>query len=273
MHKKFFEGMTVNNFELLEDHKGSRFKARCVKCGHTYQDINIQSILKMDGSCHHIVRKSLKERQSGTGFANSHVGVQVGNFKIVSIRSTNSKLTTYNAKCEKCGYECYGTITSIKKRRDVDDCSLHQARPKKNKPWFSHKLAMAYHNMILRCYKRKSLKEHSYTEKGIEVCDEWRNDANEFEKWALDNGYADGLSIDRIDSEKGYSPDNCRWIPLSENEKWTSRSHRIEVDGILDTAHGWSLRLGHGPSWANHYISKGRLEELKERIHKELISN
>lgn len=57
-----------------------------------------------------------------------------------------------------------------------------------------------------------------YGGKGIRLCDEWR-DFSAFREWALNNGYSPGLTIDRIDSDKGYEPNNCQFISWSENSK------------------------------------------------------
>ena len=60
-------------------------------------------------------------------------------------------------------------------------------------------------------------KDHAiYYDRGIAVCAEWKNDFKAFYDWALSNGYSDDLSIDRIDNDKGYSPDNCRWATAKE---------------------------------------------------------
>lgn len=59
--------------------------------------------------------------------------------------------------------------------------------------------------------------DHAY--KHVDMCQEWYENMWSFMIWALKNGYRNDLSIDRIDPEKGYSPDNCRWIPKSENSK------------------------------------------------------
>lgn len=58
-----------------------------------------------------------------------------------------------------------------------------------------------------------------YKDKGITVCDEWRNCFDVFKKWALENGYSDGLSIDRVDEDGNYEPSNCRWITYEENRR------------------------------------------------------
>lgn len=58
-----------------------------------------------------------------------------------------------------------------------------------------------------------------YGGRGIKMCHEWRDDYTAFRDWAMENGYKKGLSIDRIDNNKDYSPDNCQWISISENVK------------------------------------------------------
>ena len=76
--------------------------------------------------------------------------------------------------------------------------------------------------MKQRCHnnKMKDMRTRlSYIDKGIIVCDEWRNDFNSFEQWAISNGYKEDLTIDRIDSNGNYEPSNCRWISKSENSK------------------------------------------------------
>lgn len=58
-----------------------------------------------------------------------------------------------------------------------------------------------------------------YRERGIEVCDEWARSCEAFIVWANANGYAPDLYIDRIDVDKGYGPDNCRWVTVKESNR------------------------------------------------------
>jgi hypothetical protein len=76
----------------------------------------------------------------------------------------------------------------------------------------SHRrLFQIYRGMKARCYKENDKCYSLYGGKGIRVCNEWLSNADSFCEWALSNGYADDLSIDRINNEKDYYPENCRW--------------------------------------------------------------
>lgn len=68
-----------------------------------------------------------------------------------------------------------------------------------------------------RCNNPKCNRYRYYGAKGIKMCEAWEKSYQEFADWSYSNGYADDLSIDRIDSSKDYSPDNCRWIPAGLN--------------------------------------------------------
>lgn len=83
----------------------------------------------------------------------------------------------------------------------------------------NEKLYHIYYGIKQRCYNPKNTKYDIYGGKGINICEEWDDDYEAFKEWSLEHGYIDGqkLSIDRIDSDGDYCPDNCQWISLSEN--------------------------------------------------------
>lgn len=83
-----------------------------------------------------------------------------------------------------------------------------------------------------------------YGGRGITICKEWRNDFPAFREWALASGYTDDLTIDRIDNDKGYSPENCRWVPFEQQGRNRRSCNNITAFGITDTVAGWSKKTG-----------------------------
>lgn len=81
------------------------------------------------------------------------------------------------------------------------------------------RLYRIWSHMKARCDNPKNNRYYCYGERGIKVCDQWHHSFEDFYQWAMDNGYEEHLTIDRIDCDKGYQPDNCRWVPLSEQSK------------------------------------------------------
>ena len=84
---------------------------------------------------------------------------------------------------------------------------------------YKTKLYNIYFNIKYRCYNSSHHEFHNYGGKGIRICDEWLGDDGfiNFYNWAMSHGYEQGLTIDRIDSDKNYEPTNCQWITRSEN--------------------------------------------------------
>ena len=81
------------------------------------------------------------------------------------------------------------------------------------------KLYYTYRNILNRCYRSENSSHKYYKDRNIQMCPELLDKNHGFERfqeWALANGYKEGLSIDRIDNDKGYSPDNCRWATMKE---------------------------------------------------------
>lgn len=89
--------------------------------------------------------------------------------------------------------------------------------------------------MIYRCYNDNHRSYKDYGGKGIIVCKEWKDDFEIFRNWAIKNGYKENLSIDRIDSDKNYYPENCRWATNIQQANNTSRNLVFTVDGCTDT--------------------------------------
>lgn len=121
--------------------------------------------------------------------------------------------------------------------------------------------------MITRCYNSKRADYDHYGGKGITVCNEWLNDYLSFEKWALENGYADNLTIDRIDVNKGYSPENCRWVSNKEQSRNREITIYVVYNGERKPLSTWAEELGksyftlharYKKGWSDREIIEGR---------------
>lgn len=94
----------------------------------------------------------------------------------------------------------------------------------------SSRLYVVWTAMKQRCCNSKCLRYHQYGGRGISICDEWLHDFQAFYDWAMANGYDENApygqcTIDRINNDKGYSPDNCRWVDqkVQRNNRSDSR--------------------------------------------------
>ena len=96
--------------------------------------------------------------------------------------------------------------------------------------------------MMTRCYNPNHKDYSLYGKVGITICEEWRgkNGRNAFVDWSLKNGYDDTLTIDRIDGKQGYSPSNCRWATISEQNRNKCTNHLIEYKGEVKTLKEWA---------------------------------
>lgn len=111
------------------------------------------------------------------------------------------------------------------------------------------RLAKIFQDMKQRCFNVNVKAYKRYGARGIAVCKEWLEDPNSFYEWAFEHGYEDTLTIDRINVDKGYSPDNCRWISLAENSKWQRNSSKVWIGVYCDTEAGWSVKVGKYRDW------------------------
>lgn len=87
-------------------------------------------------------------------------------------------------------------------------------------------------NMKQRCYNINDSQYKYYGEKGIKLSEQWKNDFLKFKDWAINNGYNDSLSIDRLDVNLGYYPENCEWVTVQENSRRASEYHLTRSSGF-----------------------------------------
>lgn len=105
------------------------------------------------------------------------------------------------------------------------------------------KLYDTWCNMRRRCYDVKNKHYADYGNRGITVCDEWQ-EFIPFYNWAIKNGYKEGLTIDRIDNDKGYNPENCRWATSIMQANNRRNVHLITYKGETLSLKQWCVKLG-----------------------------
>lgn len=138
------------------------------------------------------------------------------------------------------------------------------------------RLFNVWRNMIRRCYDPENDRYYTYGAKGITVCDEWKNDFKCFAKWAVDNGWKVGLSIERKDINQGYSPSNCTFITMKEQARNKSTNVLLTLNGKTKCVAEWSeiigldakviyARISRGYTDPSIILYAGDLRELRKR--------
>lgn len=120
--------------------------------------------------------------------------------------------------------------------------------------------------MKSRCYNPQKDHYSEYGGRGIEVCDEWRLDFVSFMNWAIQNGYSEQLTLDRIDVNGNYCPENCRWITIRE-QNYNKRTTTIVLyKGNKYTIYELSHVLGMKPATLRARIKKCKIDEDLDKI-------
>jgi hypothetical protein len=173
-------------------------------------------------------------------------------------------------KCD-CGKETK-VISSRLRREETKSCGC-LGREKRAAANTTHSLLIGkrdkaprlysiWRNMKQRCFNPKASKYEIYGGRGITVCKEWLEYLN-FHNWAIQNGYSDELSIDRIDSDGNYEPSNCRWVSYSEQNSNKRDNHLVTYNGVTKTMKDWSIDLG-----MKYSTLKCRLTDYKWTVDK-----
>ena len=160
-----------------------------------------------------------------------------GNFKIVS----NHSLKSGNTK--SCG--CLHKEILIQRNKDN---RVHHPE--------NERLLRIWRAMLHRCYKETDEHYDYYGGRGIKVCDDWHN-FETFQEWALANGYADNLTIDRLDGNKDYCPENCSWATMTVQNNHKSDTKWLTYKGKTQSLSDWCRELG-----LDYFRIKARLNSL-----------
>jgi len=175
---------------------------------------------------------------------------QFGNWTVLEQHgNTKGGAAIWKSQCV-CGNICYLIGQDLRKGKTTScGCTLKELTRKR---FTTHgqtntRLYRIFKAMKTRCTNKNIPNAKNYSGKNITICPEW-NAFEIFKKWALENGYQDNLSIDRIDNNKNYSPDNCRWataLQQSVNREFVLKSPSGEPWSQIAKKNGIPVTLFH----------------------------
>ena len=151
-------------------------------------------------------------------------GKKFNKLTVISRVENNKKATKYLCQCE-CGNYVKVQAGNLKNGH-TSSCGCFAINERKNRlgnknPCYKHgktqtRLYEIWRGMKKRCYLNNHIYYKNYGGRGITVCKEWKNNFINFYNWAITNGYKNTLTIDRINNDGSYEPNNCRWATAKE---------------------------------------------------------
>lgn len=189
-------------------------------------------------------------------------GIKFNRLTVVRFVEMRNRTPFWLCKCD-CGNERIVSSSHLKNNhtRSCGCWNKDRIRMQNYKNGLTNtKLYYAYHNMINRCNRKDNAMYKNYGGRGITVCEEWlgRDGFMNFANWAISNNYRDGLQIDRIDNDKGYSPSNCRWVDRFTQANNKRTNIFVKVNGEIGTVGNMARK--HNVDYWNllHYAKGGK---------------
>lgn len=137
------------------------------------------------------------------------------------ISPSGRKYNEVECLCDICGGTHIKFTNTLHDKCICPNTPRRKSHGKSNTPLYN-----VWCYMKQRCYYIKNIMYYNYGGRGIKVCDEWLNDFQAFYNWSISNGYKKGLQIDRIDVNRNYEPNNCRWV----NKYINANNKRNNID-------------------------------------------
>ena len=196
------------------------------------------------------------------GKAPDLTGNRYGRFTVVSRAANNKKGNAmWNCICD-----CGNTRTVLAyhlKSGHSKSCGCIT----KTHGMFGTRLYKIWDGIKYRCHNSTSDNYNNYGARGITVCEEWRTNFQSFYDWAMSHGYSEDLTIDRIDVNGNYEPDNCRWANEITQHNNTRTNRFITYNGETHTIAEWS-RIQN----INYYTLVARINRYGWSIEKALTN-
>lgn len=170
----------------------------------------------------------------------TYVGKRFGKLTVISSDGKEKGSCYVNCKCD-CGNIVKHVKTEYLKRGTKKSCGCIQKSRMEYGILIKDNIHLYYvwKKMNQRCSNPNNKKWKDYGGRGIKVCEEWKNDFSSFCFWSLKNGYAKGLSIDRIDNNGDYEPSNCRWATMKTQIRNRRTTLKATINGVTKSCAEW----------------------------------
>lgn len=179
-----------------------------------------------------------------------------GRLLVVS-RAENSQQgqARWNCKCD-CGNNSIVRGQDLRNGKVVS-CGCYKIENQTKHGFYDEPLYRVWISMKSRCNSETHKYYSNYGGRKINVCQEWMDDYLSFREWAIKNGYEKGLTIDRIDVNGNYEPNNCRWITIKEQQYNKTTNVFIQINGITKTLTEWCKEYKVPITTARQRMKKG----------------
>lgn len=193
------------------------------------------------------------------------IGTKVGALTVIEFIGSKNKDRIWQCRCD-CGADVqksfYNLNRAFRKCMNIGcGCTAREAarrtgRASKKHGFTGTKLERLRRCMINRCTRPSHETYKYYGGRGISVCEEWLRNPGSFYAWAINNGYQNGLSIERLDNEGNYEPSNCSFVTKAEQASNKRNNRKITYSGKTMHLAAWSRELG-----INHATIAARLDQ------------
>ena len=193
-------------------------------------------------------------------------GKKYNKLTVLSFYDIKDNKSRWLCQCD-CGNKTIVKGTQLKNGKTKScGCLLHQKKYDKETEKKIKRLQHIYSQMKQRCYKIDNHIYKYYGGKGITICDEWLNNSNNFYKWALENGYDNNLTIERINVNGNYEPSNCKWITKTQQGYNKTNSKLYTIENETKCLSEWCKIYN-----IDYFLVRGRLKfgwNIKEALTK-----